>query len=144
MCLLLTILYIIAVWDSVEKHLEYCHFISVADEIWWDLLGFKKIIKKSSYKSAQLHTKVLLNLDTLLICKLTESVGSSALSGTRDKQIAVNTEETARNHLPQVPTVVDRRSISTFKGEDAVEHLQEAYLLGCYRSSYRIAALIKS
>jgi len=40
---------------------------------------------------------------------LTESVGSIALSGERDKQTAINTEEAARNCLPQVSAVVDRR-----------------------------------
>lgn len=108
------------------------------DEICW---GEKK---KSSYKSSQLHTEVLLNLHTLLICKLTESVGSNALSGARDKQTAINTEEAARNCLPQVSTVVDRRSISTFRGEDLVEHLQKTHLLGCYLSFHRITAFIKS
>lgn len=81
---------------------------------------------------AQLHTVVLLNLHTLLICKLTETVGSNALSGARDKQTAINTEEAARNCLPQVPAVVDRRLISTFRGEDSVEHLQKIHLGCCF------------
>lgn len=96
------------------------------------------------YKSAQLHTEVLLNLHTLLICKLTESVGSNASSGARDKQTAINTEEAARNCLLQVSTVIDRRSISTVRGEDSVEHLQKTHLLGCYLFLYRITAFIKS
>ncbi|KAF1497030.1 Serine/threonine-protein kinase D1, partial [Eudyptula minor novaehollandiae] len=100
--------------------------------------------KKRTYKSAQLHTEVLLNLHTLLICKLTESVGSNALSGTRDKQTAINTQEAARNCLPQVSTVVDRRSISKFRGEDSVEHLQKTQLLGCCLSFHRITAFIKT
>lgn len=63
------------------------------------IISVENIKEKKKHKSAQLHTDVLMNLHTPLICKLTESVGSNAFSGARDKQIAVNTEEAARNCL---------------------------------------------